>query len=570
MSIFAFNSLLAAIVATFLGFYTLYRNPKRALNWLFFLFCLLGAFASFSECQLRLAESATAALLWLKASGIGLCLAISLEVHFMLAFTEREKLLRSWWVYVLLYAPALMFALLQMTGVIALRPVEAYWGWTYDGTMENTADVLFGAWTAASIPFAIYLCLRYYIKTTDRLKRRQALYLLIGFSLSAITSIVTEFSSSHEIPEMTAFGFVIESTFVWYAIRRYGLFALTPASAADNIIATMADAVILIDPEAKIVTVNRALIELLGYEEEELIGQPAEMIFAQGERPAFIETLVRQILAAGSISDTEVTFETKDAVKIPVSLSGSVMRDEHGGIEQGIVCVGHDLTNRKQTEEQLKATLHEKEALLMEVHHRVKNNLQVISSLLKFQSEYITDGRVLQMFNESQGRIKSIALVHEKLYRSSDLARIDSEEYIRDLVTQLFRLHQARSSTAVLDMSIDNVPLDLDIAIPCGLIINELISNALKHAFPENGGGRVCVDFHLQGDWLVLTVSDTGIGLPDDLDYQAAQSLGLQLVDTLVEQLDGTMEVDSGKEGTIFRITFARPQRVEESVQHGN
>jgi PAS domain S-box-containing protein len=562
MSIFAFNSLLAAIVATFLGLYTLYRNPRRALNWLFFLFCLVGAYASFAEFQLRLAESATAARFWLKASGLGICLIIPLEVHFMLAFTERKKLLKAWWVYVLLYTPALMFALLQMTDVIALRPVETYWGWTYDATMESMADVLFGVWTAASILFAIYLCLRYYIRTTERMKRRQALYLLIGFSLSAVMSALTEFSSSHEIPEMTAFGFVLESTFVWYAIRRYGLFALTPASAADKIIATMADAVILIDHEAKIVTVNRALVELLGYEEEELLGQPVEVVVAQGERFKFTETYLRQISAAGSISDAEVTFEAKDAVGIPVSLSGSVMRDEHG-VEQGIVCVGHDLTNRKQTEEQ-------KEALLKEIHHRVKNNLQVISSLLKFQSEYVTDGHVLQMFDESQARIKSIALVHEKLYRSPDLARVDSGEYIRDLVAQLFRLYQARSSAAVLEVSIDDMPLDLDIAIPCGLIINELISNALKHAFPEDEGGRICVGLHLQEDWVVLTVDDTGVGLPDDLQYQGTQSLGLQLVDTLVEQLDGTIEVDSGKEGTTFRIAFAQPQRTEGSVQHGD
>ncbi|MBN1814580.1 MAG: PAS domain S-box protein [Anaerolineae bacterium] len=565
MTIFAFNSLLAAVVATFLGLYTLYRNPRRALNWLFFLFCLVGAYASFAEFQLRLAESATAAQFWLRAGGLGICLVIPLEVHFMLAFTERKKLLMTWWVYVLLYAPALMFALLQMTDVIALKPIEVYWGWTYDAAVDNMADVLFGAWTAASVPFAIYLCLRYYIKTTERMKRRQVLYLLIGFSLSAVISAVTEFSSPREIPEMTAFGFVLESTFVWYAIRRYGLFALTPTTAADKIIATMADAVILIDPEAKIVSVNRALVELLGYEEGELLGQPVEVVFAQEERSKFAETYLRQISAAGSLSDTEVTFETKDAVRIPISLSGSVMRDEHG-VEQGIVCVGHDLTNRKQTEEQLKTTLLEKEALLMEVHHRVKNNLQVISSLLKFQSEYITDSRVFQMFNESQGRIKSIALVHEKLYRSPDLARIDSGEYIRDLVAQLFRLHQARSSTAVLEMSIDDVPLDLDMAIPCGLIINELISNALKHAFPEDGGGRICVGLHLQDDWLVLTVSDTGVGLPDDLDYQSAQSLGLQLVDTLVEQLDGTIEVDSGREGTTFQITFAQPQQIRESL----
>jgi PAS domain S-box-containing protein len=568
MSVFAFNSLLAAVIAAFLGIYILYRNPRSALNWLFFLFCLVGAYASFAEFQLRLAESAAAAEFWLRASSLGICFSIPLEVHFMLAFTDRKKLLSHWWVYFLLYAPAVMFALFQMTGVIALRPVEVYWGWTYDATLENLADVLFGVWTIASIPFAVYLCLRYYLRATEWIKRRQALYLLIGFSLAAVLSLATEFSAWHEIPELTAFGFVFESTFVWYAIQRYGLFPLTPATAADKIIATMADAVILIDPERKIATVNQALLWLLGYEEEELLGQSVEMILAGKERSKFTEVHLGQILLAGSIRDAEMAFETKDGVRIPISLSGSVMRDDHG-VEQGVVCVGHDLTNRKQAEGQLRAMLSEKEALLMEVHHRVKNNLQVISSLLKFQSNYVTDERALQMFGESQGRIRSIALVHEKLYRSLDLARVDSAEYIRDLVVQLFRLYHVPPTDVTLEMDVDEVMLDLDTAIPCGLIINELVSNALKHAFSAGRAGKVCVSLHSHGDQLALTVSDDGVGLPDDLDYRSARSMGLQLVNTLVEQLEGTLGVESAERGTVFSVTFVQPQR-EVGSRYGN
>ncbi|MBN1979487.1 MAG: PAS domain S-box protein [Anaerolineae bacterium] len=568
MTVFAFSSLLAAVIAAFLGIYILYRNPRGALNWLFFLFCSAGACASFAEFQLRMAESATMAQFWLKASSLGVCFSIPLEVHFMLAFTERKKLLAKWWVYVLLYAPALMFALFLMTGVIALRPVKVYWGWTYDATIENVADALFGAWVAASIPFAIYLCLRYYIKTTERMKKRQALYLLIGLSLAAVSSFATEISSSHEIPELSAFGFVLESTLVWYAIRRYGLFSLTPATAADKIVATMADAVILIGPGRKIATVNRALLELLGYEEHELLGQPVEMIIAQEERSQFTGTHFEQILATGSISDTETAFETKDGARMPVSLSGSVMQDEHG-VEQGVVCIGHDLTNRKQAEERLRAMLFEREALLMEVHHRVKNNLQIISSLLKFQSGYVTDERALRMFDQSQGMIRSIALVHEKLYRSLDLARIDSAEYIRDLVVQMFRLYHIPPTDVALEMDVDGVMLDLDTAIPCGLIINELVSNALKHAFSGGREGKVRVSLQSQGDQLALTVSDDGVGLPDDLDYRGARSMGLQLVNTLVEQLDATLGVDSTERGTVFCITFAQPQR-EVSSRYGN
>jgi len=226
-----------------------------------------------------------------------------------------------------------------------------------------------------------------------------------------------------------------------------------------------------------------------------------------------------------------------------------------------------ELTERKRAEEQIKASLREKELLLKEIHHRVKNNLQVVSSLLDFQSEYIEDKQALDVFKESQNRVRSMALVHEQLYQSEGLARIDFAEYVQDLTAHLFRSYGVNWDVVSLKINVGNVLLGVDTAIPCGLIIGELVSNSLKYAFP---GGRACserseskgeirIDLHSDDDKLTLIVSDNGVGFPEDLDFPKTETLGLRLVNMLTRQLKGTIELDRSG-GTAFKITFARPK----------
>ena len=223
---------------------------------------------------------------------------------------------------------------------------------------------------------------------------------------------------------------------------------------------------------------------------------------------------------------------------------------------------------RRQAEEHIKESLAEKEVLLKEIHHRVKNNLQIISSLLNLQSGYVEDDSTLQMFRESQNRVRSMALIHEKLYRSGDLARVDFAEYIRDLANYLFRIYSSSSMGINLKIKIDDVLLDIDRAISCGLIVNELVSNSLKHAFKwdapgDNRGyprGEISVELYSESDEkLALMVSDNGSGFPEEVDFQETESLGLQLVNTLADQIDGEIELDRSH-GTAFKIIFAQPE----------
>ncbi|WP_439956633.1 sensor histidine kinase [Nostoc commune] len=208
--------------------------------------------------------------------------------------------------------------------------------------------------------------------------------------------------------------------------------------------------------------------------------------------------------------------------------------------------------DRQEWEAQIQASLLEKEVLLKEIYHRVKNNLQVISSLLSLQSAYIKDPDDLVIFKQSQQRIASMALVHEKLYQSQDLARINFGEYIRDLVASLFSAYEVNENAIALRVNIDEqVFLGLDTAIPCSLIIHELVSNSLKYAFPAGRNGTIYIEMSKNIDHeITLIVSDDGIGLPSNFNFKNMASLGWQLVDALTNQITGNIDIqgDSGVE----------------------
>jgi PAS domain S-box-containing protein len=913
MNVLALSSLLAAVMAALLGDFVLYRNPRSALNRVFFLFCLSAAYASFTEFGYRQAESFATAHFWLRVGFLWTFL-MPLQLHFILLFSGKTRLLENRLTYFLLYSPALALSLLHLFNLFGTEPVKVYWGWTYRQPENPIVDSLLGIWSVGIVLFSLYLCLQYYLSRTEHTKKRQAWYVFLGFLTCAVMGSATEVLPPYlriRIPELTSIGVAFECIFVAYAIWKYELFALTPATAAESILSTMTDALLLVSPQGRIVTVNQATSELLGYEESELTDQPVGMILAQEEEARFKEAWLEQLVTTGSISDTETAFKTKDARKIPISLSGSVLRDEDG-TEQGIVYVGRDLTERKRqteelstvlettraisstldieevlvliadqmvkairvdgctlsrwdheadgivtwierrrvhpewadepgtaralddfpvtravletrqpvvvhvsdpdadpaevalmrdretasllmlpltvggrviglvelddererdftaaeirlcqaladqaavaiehawlhaetgrrlqeqialteagliissalnletvlsriaeqmaraidatsayissyepetmmssvlaeyigpqacpqerisdlgaayredaeiewleimqagqydishldgsgltefervhmerfgaktilyiplrvrgrligyvelwesrrrrdftpeeialcqgiaqqaaialenaqlygqaqqeiaerkrAEEQIKASLEEKEVLLKEIHHRVKNNLQVISSLLYLQSKSIKDKAALQMFQESQNRVRSMAFIHERLYQSQDLARVDFAEYVRSLTNYLFRSYGVSTDVIQLKINMDDVPLSIDTAIPCGLIVNELVSNSLKYAFPDGKGGEIRIELGSDGDnRFALMVSDDGVGLPEDVDFRKTESLGLQLVNNLsVAQLEGAIDLDRSG-GTTFRITF--------------
>lgn len=217
----------------------------------------------------------------------------------------------------------------------------------------------------------------------------------------------------------------------------------------------------------------------------------------------------------------------------------------------------YDVTDRRQMEDQMRESIHEKEILLQEVHHRVKNNLQVISSILNLQTSYVKDENSLSILRESQNRIKSMSFIHESLYQTKDFAHIEFTGYIQSLINNLVQSYRVGLAEVELKTEFNKTYLNLDQAIPCGLIVNELISNALKYAFRgKEHGVLYCAVNDIDGE-LNLTISDDGVGLPPDLDHENSETLGLQLVHTLVDQLGASIELDTTK-GTKYLITFAK------------
>jgi PAS domain S-box-containing protein len=249
-------------------------------------------------------------------------------------------------------------------------------------------------------------------------------------------------------------------------------------------------------------------------------------------------------LAAGSPGGRQRIFQVHGR---PLKRDGTVV---------GALHIVSDITVRKQNEARLEASLKEKEVLLQEIHHRVKNNLQVISSLLSLQAEHIAEPEAREAFLESRGRVRTMAVLHESLYRSGDLGRLDLGRQVRGLCAELFRSYGVGPNRIELRTDLTEAPLDLDRAIPCGLLLNELVSNALKHAFPGGRGGWVRVALHTgPNEEYTLVVGDNGVGLRPELDVFATSTLGLQLVHTLTRQLGGRLSVDRTG-GTTFQITF--------------
>jgi len=312
------------------------------------------------------------------------------------------------------------------------------------------------------------------------------------------------------------------------------------------------DAFVITDMDNRILYVNQAFVDTYGYTEDELTGKDILII-----RSPTVSSELSDSISQGTRSSGwsgEIMNRRKNGEDFPVELWTSTVRNDQGQ-PVALVGVAREITERKETENQIKASLEEKEILLKEIHHRVKNNLQVITSLLSLQSAKIPNQDIQAILKESQTRVKSMALVHEELYQSEDLSRIDFADYIRRLTTNLFHTYQTGPVHISLLVDIEEVFLTVDTAIPCGLIVNELVSNALKHAFRGRQGGTVTIRLQRDEADFLLTVRDDGVGLAGDIDPAVTETLGLQLVTTLTRQLGGKLSVFRD-EGTRFEIRF--------------
>jgi PAS domain S-box-containing protein len=292
-----------------------------------------------------------------------------------------------------------------------------------------------------------------------------------------------------------------------------------------------------------------------------------------GRAPSEMEGLSMQTLLGDTLFQTNQPF-------VRGALSGEIQKFEHTLVKAngdnaytwtqyiphwkdgkvcGFLAMATDVSEIKKVQADLEVSLKDKEALLKEVHHRVKNNLQVINSLLRLESHRSTVGDTKTVLGDMQSRIRAMALLHESLYRSGTFASVDLGSYLRQVATQAFQAQSSNSGRVRLELNLGSVRVSMDQAIPCGLLINELISNCLKHGFPADASGRVSIDLQPQDSanrWS-LQVSDTGVGLPENFEDKRMNSLGLQLVDDLTRQLDGELKITANQDqGVAFTVFF--------------
>jgi len=320
-----------------------------------------------------------------------------------------------------------------------------------------------------------------------------------------------------------------------------------------SIFENAAEAIILFDCQGNIIESNDKIEEIFGFKKEEIMGHNFMSIVAMMEMDYGEARIVFNHLISGNqLKQVEWAVKNKNGKEVIFRVRPSIIKNENS--INGILLIMEDITELKKVENSLKHSLEEKEILLREIHHRVKNNLQIISSLLSLQRIQVEDKQTADILWECQGRVRTMAMIHENLYQSQDIGFINFSNYVEKLLYDIFNSYRVDKGSINLNTLIQSVEMGIETAMPCGLVINELATNSIKHAFPE-GNGTIKVELKSDGKSYVLTFADDGIGLPQNMNPQKSKKLGLMVVKTLVNQLNGAMEIDRTN-GTKFTIKF--------------
>jgi PAS domain S-box-containing protein len=338
-------------------------------------------------------------------------------------------------------------------------------------------------------------------------------------------------------------------------VRKHAESALRRAGQYNrSLIEASIDPLVTIAEDGKITDVNAATEHITGCSRTIMIGTDFSEYFTEQDRA---REGYQKAFSEGSVRDYPLEIRHKDGTLTPVLYNATVFRDETGKV-RGVFAAARDITERRKMEHDIRTNLGEKEMLLKEIHHRVKNNMQVISGLLLVQSQSLKDESVKVLFNEAMTRIKSIALVHEQLYRSDNLSQIEYGGYLRKMFGPLFESYKADTRKIAMVIESDNVMVTIEKAVPCSLIVNEMMSNSLKYAFPGDRKGEIRIRFSLDEtkENYILDYSDNGIGLPEGFVPGKTGSLGTTLINGLTKQLKGTLTLVPGGPGVHYVISF--------------
>ncbi len=569
MNIFSWLSFLTAVAAAYLGVSVYFTDKTGRINRLFLIAALLISGDAFVEFLMRQAGNSTEAQVWIRIDDFLWFLPLAVLFHIVLLYIKKSNLVVRLLAGLVAYGPAIAFALIYATiPSLASRPVLEGWGYRIgipDNALVFWAETI---WAAGVGILAFILSVLFGRSTKDRQRKAQSRWLSVGLLIPTLIGILTEVMFpilGIKFPSLMLASYVVLLAVLNYAARFRGLFARNAALIAEDIISAMHDALIVLDLNGRLILINPATTRLFGIGPE-TIGRAAREVFGEALAP---DGLLGLIQREGQLIDREAELRDAAGRPIPVICSGSKL-DKNKARTGGIVLVAKDIREIKALEAQLRQALGDKDTLMKELLHRVKNNMSIISSLLNLQAARLTDPQAVEAFQDSRRRILTMMRLQEKMYLTGEFSRIDLGEYLSGLAKDLFAVSNVDPTRVALKMDCESCPIDIRRAVPCGLIVNELITNSLKYAFPEGRSGNIHINLRAEpapamtepgpvsGRFpaaYVLFISDDGIGLPPALDFSAAESMGFQLVRMLVSQLDGTLELIREK-GTAYQIRF--------------
>jgi len=539
--------MISAIIVLSLAIYS-YKKRSSNLH-VYFLFLMLSVFFWCLGSAMEFFSIAVwAKIFWIQISYIGVATAAPLWLMLILEYGKYEKYLKPACVMLLFIIPAIVLIMAftnQWHGLL--------WPSITPSSSQPGALLIYGHgpvfWTNILYSFimvltGIIILIRMFINSSPAY-RPQISILIVSGAMPLISSI---FYTSKIIPvlglDVTPFGLTISGVLIALSIFKFQFLDILPV-AHKILFKNMVNCVLVFDDNDKLIEVNSAA-NLIGIRHED-VGKNVEDVL--GRFP--------ELKSVYNARQSESEIFLGDPVNSWIQVQITPIYDDKN-VFQGYLLIIQDIHKRKKLEKDLKKSLEERDLMMKEIHHRVKNNLMIIQSLLQLQSKYIKDEDTLNTFRESQNRVKSMARVHQRLYQHEDIQKIDFSSYPRTLALDIFRSYASDPNKINLNVDADDVMLDIDTAIPLGLILNEMISNSLKHAFPKDKHGQVTVRFHLEGNEYKLVVSDDGIGIPEGLDYENSDSLGLKLIYSLSDQIEGKVKLDTTN-GTKFEITFDKP-----------
>lgn len=536
--------MVSAFIILSLGIYS-YKKCSSKLHTYFiffmisiFLWCLGAGMEFFSI-------AIWAKVFWIKITYFGVATVAPLWFIFILNYADYEKYLKPTYIRLLFLIPVIVIIMAftnEWHGLLwpHIIPTSSQPG----AVLIYEHGPIFFVNMIYSFSLAIIgliILIKTLINSSRKYRQQISILILVGL----IPLIFCSLYAFHMLPiiglDFSPFALVIAGMLLALSIFRFHFLDILPV-AHKILFKNMVNGVLVFDDNEKLREVNSAA-SLIGISHDD-INRNADEVLGKFEELKSIYT------ARKSESEVFLGEPLNQWIQSQVT---PIYDDEN--IFQGHLLIIQDINKRKKLEDELKKSLEEKDLMMKEIHHRVKNNFMIIQSLLQLQSRHIEGEDALNVFRESQNRIKSMAFIHQRLYQHDNLKKINFGDYPQTLASDIFKSYVSNPDQITLNIDTEDVTLDIDTAIPLGLILNELISNSLKYAFPDGRNGILTIKSNLIDSKYSLIVSDDGVGFPEGLDYEKSESLGLKLIYSLSKQIDAEVKLDTTN-GTRFKITF--------------